>query len=74
MLELLKTFDQILWIMDFSILEKTEIPEEIFKLFEERNNFKKEKNFEKADEIRNILLEKWYKIIDNRDWSFLERV
>jgi hypothetical protein len=44
--------------MDFSILEKTEIPEEIFKLFEERNNFKKEKNFEKADEIRNFLLEK----------------
>lgn len=74
MLELLKTFDQILWIMDFSILEKTEIPEEIFKLFEERNNFKKEKDFEKADEIRNILLEKWYKIIDNRDWSFLEIV
>lgn len=72
--DLIKTFDQILWIMDFSILDSDEISEEVLDLFEKRNNFKKEKNWEEADKIREILLEKWYKIIDNRDWSFLEKI
>ncbi|PZM83258.1 cysteine--tRNA ligase, partial [Candidatus Gracilibacteria bacterium] len=66
--------DQILGIMDFSILDSDEISEEILDLFEKRNNFKKEKNWEEADKIREILLEKGYKIIDNRDGSFLERI
>lgn len=74
LLELIKTFDQILWIMDFSIMEKEEISEEILDLFEKRNNLKKEKNWEEADKIREMLLEKWYKIIDNREWSFLEKI
>lgn len=73
-IDFIKTFDQILWIIDFSILEEQEIEKEILELFDKRNIFKKEKNFQKADEIRDILLEKWYKIIDNREWSFLEKI
>lgn len=72
--DLIKTFDQVLAIFDFSILDSIEIPKEILKIFEERNNFKKEKNWEKADWLRDILLEKWYKIVDNREGSFLEKV
>ena len=61
-------------ILDFSILEKQEVPEDILKIFEQRNTFKKNKDFQKADEIRDILIEKWYKIIDYRDWSYLEKI
>ena len=61
-------------ILDFSILEKQEVPEDILKIFEQRNIFKKNKDFQKADEIRDILIEKWYKIIDSRDWSYLEKI
>lgn len=74
LLEMAKTFDQILAILDFSILEKQEIPEDILKIFEQRNIFKKNKDFQKADETRDILIEKWYKIIDSRDWSYLEKI
>ena len=74
LLEIAKTFDQILAILDFSILEKQEVPEDILKIFEQRNIFKKNKDFQKADEIRDILIEKWYKIIDSRDWSYLEKI
>jgi hypothetical protein len=58
LLEIAKTFDQILAILDFSILEKQEVPEDILKIFEQRNIFKKNKDFQKADEIRDILIEK----------------
>jgi hypothetical protein len=58
LLEIAKTFDQILAILDFSILEKQEVPEDILKIFEQRNTFKKNKDFQKADEIRDILIEK----------------
>ncbi len=75
-LEFLKTFNEVLEIVDFSILEKKEekIDNEILKLFEERNKAKSEKDFEKADKLRDEILEKWYKIIDNREWSFLEKI
>jgi hypothetical protein len=58
LLEIAKTFDQILAILDFSILEKQEVPEDILRIFEQRNIFKKNKDFQKADEIRDILIEK----------------
>lgn len=74
LLDLLKTFDQILWILDFSILEEENISNEILELFEKRNLLKKEKKWQEADKIRDELLEKWYKIVDNRDWSFLEKI
>jgi len=74
LLEIAKTFDQILAILDFSILEKQEVPEDILRIFEQRNIFKKNKDFQKADEIRDILIEKWYKIIDYRDGSYLEKI
>ena len=40
---------------------------EIDKLLEERNNYRKVKEFEKADNIRKILAEKGIGIIDNNN-------
>ena len=74
LIDLLKTFDQVLWIFDFSVLEKSEIPEEIQEIFNQRNIYKKEKNFTEADKLREDLLQKWYKIIDNKEGSYLEKL
>ena len=45
------------------------IDNDIQELLNQRNEFRKSKDFEKADEIRNILLDKGIKIIDNNDYS-----
>lgn len=74
LLDMYKTFDSVLSIFDFSILETEVIPEEIMKKFEERNLAKKEKDFEKADKLRDELLELWYKIIDDRSWVRIEKI
>lgn len=73
--ELLESLNQVLWIIDFSILDESEsIPEEIFTKLEERNIAKKDKNFELSDKIRYELLELWYKIIDWREGSRVEEI
>lgn len=69
------TMNQVLWIFDFEITENEEkIPENILQKLEDRNNAKSNKDFELADKIRDELLELWYKIIDSREWSFLEKI
>ncbi len=75
-IDVLKTFDEIFWIMNFEILEEKndKIPEKILELFEKRNKNKKEKNWEEADKNRDEILELWYKIIDLREGSFLEKI
>jgi cysteinyl-tRNA synthetase len=73
-LDMLDTLNYVLWIIDFDILQQEEIPEDIVELFEKRNSAKKDKNFELADKIRDELLELWYKIIDSRDGSRVEKI
>ena len=75
-LDIYEQLDQVLAIMDFSSLDEGEktISEEITELFEKRNTAKSEKDFETADKIRDELLEKWYKIIDAREGSRVERI
>ena len=73
-MDMFKTFEEVLWIFDFSILEdNNEIPDNILSKFEERNKAKKEKDFEKADKIRDELLSEWYRIIDDRNGSRVEK-
>lgn len=75
-IDMYKTFDQVLWIIDFSFFEKEEekIPDELLALLDERNDAKKAKRFEKADILRGQIKKLWYKIIDTREGSSLERV
>ncbi len=44
------------------------------KLAKERFSAKKEKNFSKSDEIRNLLLEKGYAIADRADGYDIKKV
>jgi cysteinyl-tRNA synthetase len=43
-------------------------------MFEKRQKAKKEKNFQEADKLRDEILELWYKIIDSREGSSLEKI
>ena len=76
LLDMFKTFNDVLWIMDFSILESLDekIPQNILEKLEARNKAKSEKNFELADNLRNEIEEVWYKIVDSKDWSRVEKV
>ena len=73
--DMLKNFDAVFWIFDFSILEKSnEISAEILEKLKLRNNAKNDKNFELADELRNEITEAWYKIIDSKEGSRVEKI
>jgi cysteinyl-tRNA synthetase len=69
-----KTFNQVLAIIDFDVLKDEEIPANILKKFDERNKAKKEKDFEKADKIREELLKLGYRIVDDRGGSYVEEM
>lgn len=70
-IELLGSFDQVLSLDLFAGSAKTEVDGEleayILSMIEERKAAKKEKNFARADEIRNELLEKGIIIEDTRE-------
>lgn len=75
LIDLFKTFNQVLWIFDFWILDsEEEIPNEILEKLEQRNTAKKDKNFELADKLRDELTKQWYKIIDSREGSRVEKI
>jgi len=75
LLNFYRTLNEVLGIMDFKILEESkEIPKDILEKLEQRNNAKSEKNFELADKLRDELLEGWYKIVDTREGSRVERI
>lgn len=73
LLELFRTFNQVLWIMDFSILDEVVIPQQIQEKLHQRNQAKKEKNFSQADLLRDELLSLWWKIVDSREGTRLEK-
>ena len=67
-LEIIRSFDKVL-ALDLLPKEKKlrEDHEEIMKLIEQRNEAKKDKDFELADSIRDSLYEKGIKLIDTRE-------
>ena len=74
LMDMFKTFDFILSIFDFWVLNEVEIPENIISKLNDRNEAKKSKDFTKADLIRDELLSLWYKIIDDRSGSRVEKI
>ena len=74
---LVEKFDQVfgLNLLDFSDIQpkKSKIPEDIKKLAQIRWEYKKKKDFEKADKIREEILQKWYRIIDQKDGYVIEK-
>lgn len=61
--QLIINWDKVLG-LNLKNIKLIKIPQEIKNLIKERENFRKEKNFQKADEIRNQLKEKGYLIED----------
>ena len=72
-IELIKNFDKVL---SLNLLEEKEIDEKlkeyIEEKIEERNEAKKNKDFTKADQIRDELLEKNIKLVDSREGTRYE--
>ncbi len=65
-LELLLNFDKVFG-LGLSKIEADEIPEEIEKLAEKREQLRKQGEFEKADKIREEIRKKGYEIIDREE-------
>ena len=65
LIDLLRSWNEVVAIFDFSLLENSEIiPEEITKLALDRIDAKIAKNWAEADHIRDMLVGKWWKMID----------
>ncbi|EKE27204.1 MAG: hypothetical protein ACD_4C00002G0001 [uncultured bacterium (gcode 4)] len=70
-----RTFNEVLNVFDFDILENDEeIPQNISDLFDYRNKAKLDKDFVMADKIRDQILKLWYKIVDDKNWSRVEKI
>ncbi|MCP4522592.1 MAG: cysteine--tRNA ligase [Candidatus Gracilibacteria bacterium] len=75
LMDMFETFNSVLGIIDFDILENSVvIADDILDLLDDRNKAKLDKNFELADSIRDTLTQKGYKIIDGREGSVLEKI
>lgn len=67
LIDLMKSWDQVIALFDFSLLEGTQdIPEAITKLASDRSEAKKEKNWEKADQIRHEIEALGWNMIDEK--------
>ena len=69
--ELLLEFDRVLGL---KIDKKDDIPEEVLKLVEERNVARKEKNWQKSDELRDKIQEYGYRIEDSKEGTKIEKI
>jgi cysteinyl-tRNA synthetase len=75
LMDMYETFNTVLGIVNFDIIEADEeIPADILELLEQRNAAKAEKDFDTADTLRDALSAQGYKIVDSRDGSYVEKV
>ena len=73
-IDFLKTWNEVVAIFDFELLESNEIiPNEIIALLAERNEAKLQKNYKESDRIRDELDAIGYKIIDEKNGSRVEK-
>lgn len=72
-IELLKSWDMIMGVMDWSLLEDTLIPDSITQLAQERIDAKKNKNYSRADEIRKEIESKGFNLVDTKEGFIIEK-
>lgn len=72
-IEILKSWDMVMGIIDWSLLEEVIIPENITKLAEERIEAKKNKNYTRADEIRKEIEWSGFNLIDTKEGFIIEK-
>lgn len=72
-IEILKSWDMVMGVMDWGLLEDIDKPVDVMELVLQRQAAKQEKNWALADELRKKVDELWYNIIDTRDGATVER-
>ena len=72
--QLLLKFDTVLGLNIDQSEEKQEIPEEILKLVEERKIARENKDWNKSDELRNLINEKGYNIKDSKEGMEITKI
>ena len=75
-IDMFVSLNQVFGILDEEIFsaEQEDIPEDIIALATERQEAKDEKNYAKADEIRDQLSALWYVVKDTKEGSIVERM
>jgi len=74
-LHLIFTFDKVFGLDLANVFEDTiEIPEEIQKIVNERQEARKNKDFKKSDELREILKDKGYAVDDSKEGIKIRRI
>ncbi len=75
LVDLLKSWNEVIAILDFSLLESGETtPSEIQTLLDERALAKSVKDFARGDEIRDTITKMGYRIIDEKDGARVEKL
>lgn len=72
--EILSLWKKINSVFGFTLSGQAEIPEEIIKLAKERDDARKEKNFVRSDEIRDLITKKGFSIEDIKDGVKIKRL
>lgn len=72
-IEVIKSWDAVMGVCDWSLLEITAIPDNIQKLAQERQEAKKNKDFNRADAIRKEVEDAGYIITDGKDGPIIEK-
>lgn len=73
-IDILKSWDAICGMIDWSLMTQDSIPEEILILAQERIQAKQAKNFSEADNIRSQIEAKGYKLTDSKDGIIIEKI
>lgn len=71
---LLKKFDSVLGLNIDKEEKIAELPQEILELIEQRKLARENKNWEKSDELRNLIQEKGYNIKDSKEGMTIEKI
>ena len=74
LIDVLKSWQEVVGIFDFSLLESSDVPEDIRTLAESRQEAKKNKDWAQADKIRDMLADLGWKMIDEKDGWRVEKV
>lgn len=75
LIDLMKSWDEVIGIFDFSLLENTNTTSpEIQILLDERALAKSIKDYKRSDEIRDTITAMGYKIIDEKDGARVEKI
>jgi cysteinyl-tRNA synthetase len=69
--EILRFLADVRKVLDFFDMDINEVPQEVLRMLEERENLRKNREFSKADEIRNRLTEMGYEVIDTKIGSIV---